>query len=110
MSVVKPWRRISPGKPQTAEQQADAEAETALNPELDRRLVGAFSGAEQIAAVHPRGRHGQRGHPDGHVAASHDEVRCRSFMNTARREPAHGHEGQIHRNNGGTRRKSLTEN
>ena len=89
-----------PGEEKPAENQADAEAEAALDAKLNRRLVRRFGGAEQVAAIDPRGRHRERGHPQRHLPPRDDEIGCRAVPGLARRQPAHHHEGGVHRHHG----------
>jgi len=88
------------GEEEAAEDQADAEAEPALNPELDRVLVRAFGGAEKVAAVDPRRRHGERRDPQRHRAPGDDQVGGRALARLARGDPADDHEGAIHGHDG----------
>ena len=65
-------------------------------PSGEARLVDAFRRAEQIPAVHPRGRHRQRGEPEGHRAAGDDEIVGRSRLHLARGQPAERQEDGVH--------------
>jgi hypothetical protein len=91
------------GKDAAADDQAQAETEAALNAKLNRRLVDAFRRAQQVAAVHPRRRHRQRGDPERHLPAGDNQIGGSAATHLARREPADSHEGAVHGNNRGDR-------
>jgi hypothetical protein len=88
------------GEHQAAEHQADAEAKASLNAQLNRILVRAFRGAEQVAAIDPRGGHRQRRDPDRHRAPRDDQVGSGPLADLPRRQPANDHEGGVHRDDG----------
>ena len=76
ISVVKLERAHAPREEHAAENQADAEAEPALQSRSWIELVGAFGSAEQIAAVHPRRRHRERRQPQRHRPARNHEFQA----------------------------------
>jgi hypothetical protein len=79
MSVVKANRRIVRAKNTPPRSRLDAEADAALRAEMNRRLVDAFGGAEQVPAVHPRRRHRERGDDQRHLPAGDDQIGRRAF-------------------------------
>jgi hypothetical protein len=92
------------GEEDAAENEADAEAETTLDPELDRSFVRTLGGAEQIPAVHPGRRHRQRRDPQRHRAARDDQIGRGALTDFSRRRPADGHKGGVHHDDGGDAR------
>ena len=70
-----------------AEDQAEAEKEPALRPGCDVGFEGALGGAEQIAAVDPRGGHGEQGDPLGQGTPRDDEVGGGAVLHLAARRP-----------------------
>ena len=88
ISVCELVRAHAAREEQAAEDQADAEADAALQAAGEARPVDALGGAEQVAAVHPGRRHGEGGEPQRHRPAGDHEVGGASRRRLAARRPA----------------------
>ena len=92
-------RELEPAHPareeDAAEDQAHAEAETALDPDGQARLVRSFDRAQQVAAVHPGRGHRQHGEPQRHGPTGDEQSGGRAAARLARRDDANAEEGAV---------------
>ena len=90
-----------PREHQSAQNQAASETHPALDAQRKTGFIRAFRGAQQIAAVHPRGGHGEQRQHQRHLPAGHDQILDASPANLARGDPANQQEDAQHDENDG---------